>query len=119
MIGVSDNVAEPVQELALPGISKVALTAGQFASYVATSDKPGETIMIIGDSFTMHYFAPMLLPHVGRVIWQHHKFCGFDWKLIDRYQPAEVWWMPTERYLLCNPNVRPEGFPSRQQAVDR
>jgi hypothetical protein len=52
-------------------------------------------------------------------VWQHHKRCGFDWKLIDRFQPDEVWWMPTERYLLCNPDVRPDGFPSAQQSVVR
>jgi alginate O-acetyltransferase complex protein AlgJ len=114
MIGVSNDVAEPHQEMALPSVSKVELTTGQFPSYVATRDKPGETVMIIGDSFTVYYFAPMLLNHVGRVVWQHHKWCGFDWKLIDRFRPDEVWWMPTERYLLCiPPNARPDGFPSR------
>jgi hypothetical protein len=40
--------------------------------------------------------------------------------LIDRFQPDEVWWVPTERYLVCiPPNIRPDGFPSRQQAVTR
>jgi alginate O-acetyltransferase complex protein AlgJ len=118
MIGVADDVSEPSEELALPQhVTKVELTTGQFPSYVATRDKPGETIMIIGDSFTVYYFAPLLLNHVGRVVWQHHKWCGFDWKLIDRFQPREVWWMPTERYLLCAPNVRPDGFPTMQRIV--
>jgi alginate O-acetyltransferase complex protein AlgJ len=120
MIGIGDDVSEPSQELALPQrVSKVELTTGRFAAYVATGPQQGETVMIIGDSFTQHYFAPMLLNHVGRVIWQHHMLCGFDWKLIDRFQPDEVWWMPTERYLLCSPNVRPDGFPSTQQTVIR
>jgi alginate O-acetyltransferase complex protein AlgJ len=110
MIGVDDDVAEPVQELTLPPMSKVELTATPFPSYVATRDKPGKTIMILGDSFTMGIFAPIVLSRVGRVIWQHHALCGFDWKLIDRFRPDEVWWMPTERYLLCGPNVRPDGF---------
>jgi len=39
MIGVSDFVAEPSQELALPPVPKVELTSGAFASYVATSDR--------------------------------------------------------------------------------
>ena len=69
MIGVSDFVAEPSQELALPPVPKVELTSGAFASYVATSDRQGETIMIVGDSFTQYYFAPMLLTHVRRVVW--------------------------------------------------
>ncbi len=119
MIGVSDDVAESYQEVVLRPVSKVELGTGQFPSYVATRDKQGETVMIIGNSFTMYRFAPMLLNHVGRVVWQHHKWCGFDWKLIDHFQPDEVWWMPTERYLLCGPNVRPEGFPSPQRTVTR
>jgi alginate O-acetyltransferase complex protein AlgJ len=111
MIGVSDYVTEPYQELALSPVSKVNITTDTFPTYVATGRQPGRTIMIIGDSFTQSYFAPMLLNHVGRVVWLHHKWCGFDWKLIDRFHPDEVWWTPTERLMLCNPNVRPEGFP--------
>ena len=51
MLGVSDDVAEPYQEAALPPMSKVELPAQPFPSYVATRDKPGETIMIIGELF--------------------------------------------------------------------
>jgi alginate O-acetyltransferase complex protein AlgJ len=124
MMGVNDDVSEPFEALALPPAifppgSRVNLTGGAFPSYVTTSDGPGKTIMIIGDSFTMYYLAPLLANHVGRIVWQHHKFCGFDWKLIDRFQPDEVWFVPTERYLLCTPGVRPEGFPTAQQAVIR
>jgi alginate O-acetyltransferase complex protein AlgJ len=119
MLGVSEDVTEPTQELTLTPVSKVELTAGQYGSYIATRGESGATIMVIGDSFTITYFAPMLLNHVGRVIWQHHNLCGFDWKLIDRFHPDEVWWMPTERYLLCSPHVRPIGFPTAQQAVTR
>jgi alginate O-acetyltransferase complex protein AlgJ len=124
MIGVGDDVAEPSEQLVLPpkdfpAGSRVDLTEGPFPTYVMTSGRPGETVMIIGDSFTVGYMAPMLLKHVGRVIWQHHQRCGFDWKLIDRFQPDEVWWMPTERYFLCSPNVRPDGFPNSPQTVNR
>ena len=35
---------------------------------------------------------------------------GFDWKAIDKYRPDEVWWMPTERFLICDPGVRPVDF---------
>ena len=71
--------------------------------------------MIIGELFHLAILRLWCLSHVGRIVWQHHKFCGFDWKLIDRFRPDEVWWMPTERYLLCGPNVRPDGFPARSE----
>lgn len=119
MIGVNDDVAEPRQELILPPGSRVNLPeppalAGVTPSmppYVARGNRSGETIMIVGDSFTFELFARMLLQHVEQVVWLHHKWCGFDWKLIDRFRPDEVWWMPTERYLLCAEGVRPLGFP--------
>ena len=66
--------------------------------------------MIFGDSFTGGYFAPLLLQHAGRVIWLDHRFCGFDWKAIDRFHPDEVWWMPNERFLICAPGARPLDF---------
>jgi alginate O-acetyltransferase complex protein AlgJ len=118
MIGISDYASERIQEIAMTPMSMIILSPPPFGSYVATGDKQGETIMILGDSFTRADFPPMLLKHVGKVIWQHHKYCGFDWNLIDRFQPDEVWWMPTERYLVCLlPHVLPDGFPKAQQTV--
>ena len=117
MIGVNDDVTEPIQELGLSPVSKVKLTTGAFPVYVARGDKQGATIMVLGDSFTSDLFAPLLLVHAGQVIWQHHNDCGFDWTLIDRFKPDEVWYMPTERYLLCDPDVRPKGFPNAQQTA--
>ena len=52
----------------------------------------------------------MLSQHGGRFIWIHHHECGFDWKLIDKLRPDEVWWAPTERFLICDPGVVPIGF---------
>ena len=66
--------------------------------------------MVIGDSFTASYFPPMLAQHVGRAIWLNHRECGFDWNWIDKLQPDEVWWMPTERFLICDEGVRPLNF---------
>jgi len=46
------------------------------------------------------------LAHVRKVAWAHHTQCDFDWHaMIDRYQPDEVWWMPTERLLNCMPSA--------------
>ena len=61
----------------------------------------------------------MLLQGTGRVVWLHHSFCGFDWKWIDQLRPDEVWWMPTERYIVCGKGgVRPVGMPPLDTAVD-
>jgi hypothetical protein len=67
--------------------------------------------MVIGDSFTEGEFAAMVLAHARRFVWVHHQYCGFDWKWIDQFRPDEVWWMPTERYMVCVPDRQPKGIP--------
>ena len=118
MLGVQDNVTEEVEELKLPAGEKELLTAIPWEDYVQSSGRPGPTIMIIGDSFTAVYFAHMLLQHAGRVVWIDHQHCGFDWKVIDRFHPDEVWWMPNERFLICDPAPRPSVSPSENGARD-
>jgi alginate O-acetyltransferase complex protein AlgJ len=110
MFGVQDSVSEQSEDLALPAGTKVLLSSDPFGGYVETSNKPGPTIMIIGDSFTGGDFATMAAQHAGRVIWVDHRHCGFDWAAIDKFHPDEVWWMPNERFLICGPGLRPVDF---------
>ena len=71
-------------------------------AHMITTGKSGPTILVIGNSFTASYFPAMLAQHVGRAIWVHYDYkgCGFDWKLIERFRPDEVWWAPVERALI-------------------
>jgi hypothetical protein len=109
MLGV-EGLTETAEDLMLPPVQKELLSANPFSDYVATSDEPGPTIMLIGDSFTGGLFDRMLLPRAGRVIWLEHRKCEFDWGAIDRFHPDEVWWMPNERFLICDPGAEPIGF---------
>ena len=110
LLGVEDSVTEMSESLALPAGTRELLEPAASLDYVETSGRPGPTIMVIGDSFTMDFFGPMLLQHAGRVIWLHHEYCGFDWKWIDELRPDEVWWAPVERFLICRPGRHPIGF---------
>jgi len=110
LFGVAESVTESTQDLVLPDGKKELMSSDIFGDFVDTSDRPGPTIMIYGDSFTGGYFPPLLLQHAGRVIWLAHHFCGFDWKAIDKFHPDEVWWMPNERFLICAPGARPLDF---------
>ena len=73
-------------------------------AHAVTTGKPGPTILVIGDFFTASYFPAMLASHVSRAIWVHYhdKDCGFDWTMIDRFHPDEVWWVPVERAINCD-----------------
>ena len=114
ILDLEDRVSEPVRPLVLPvpGTTEILSPDGLpgILDRVITTGQPGPTIMVLGDSFTGKLFPPMLAQHVGRVVWVNRRLCGFDWKVVERFQPDEVWWAPTERLMLCDPGYRPIGF---------
>jgi alginate O-acetyltransferase complex protein AlgJ len=111
ILGVQDEVSEEARPLTLKLQGRDEnISSGIMPDHVVDTGAPGPTIMVIGDSFTQGYFPLMLSQHGGRAIWIHHHECGFDWKLIDKYRPDEVWWAPTERFLLCDLGVAPVDF---------
>ncbi len=114
ILGVQDDVSETFQSLRLPlrGTDE-NISPGIMPDHIVATGRPGPTIMVIGDFFTQGYFPLMLSQHGGRAIWIHHHECGFDWKLIDKFRPDEVWWAPTERFLLCDPGVAPIDFETK------
>ena len=107
---LGEDATETVEDLTLPAARTELLTADPVSDFVGTLDKPGPTIMLFGDSFTQDYFARMALQRAGRVVWLEYHKCGFDWKAIDRFHPDEVWWMPNERFLICDPGAKPADF---------
>jgi hypothetical protein len=116
MLGVGDAVSEYAQYLTLPSGKKVLQSSDPFGNFIETSEKAGPAILILGDSFTGGYFPSMVLQHAHRVVWMDHLSCDFDWKALENYHPDEVWWMPTERFLVCPPGVRPKGLPESNAA---
>jgi hypothetical protein len=51
------------------------------------------------------------MTHAGRLIWTHHRQCGFDWSLLTSYKPDIVIFAPTERYILCAQGRSPGNMP--------
>jgi alginate O-acetyltransferase complex protein AlgJ len=105
MLGEQDEVTETVEPFALTPVAKdEKLAQDVMPAHAVTTGKPGPTVLVIGDSFTASYFPAMLAPHVSRAIWVHYSYsgCGFDWTMIDRFHPDEVWWVPVERAIICD-----------------
>jgi hypothetical protein len=71
--------------------------------------EPG--VLVIGDSFTETYFAPLFGERAGRYAWVHLDDCAFDWRAIEQAQPAYVILAPTERNARC-PRGRPLNMPA-------
>jgi alginate O-acetyltransferase complex protein AlgJ len=112
LLGEQDEVAETAEPLALPAVGKEEnLSQDLMPAYMITTGKPGPTILVVGDSFTASFFPRMLAQHVGRAIWVHYNDhgCSFDWSLIDKYHPDEVWWARVERALICNSDARADA----------
>lgn len=111
ILGVQDEVSELAESFVLPlrGVDR-AFSTDVMPDHVVTTGRRGPTILVIGDSFTTGYFPYMLSQHVGRAVWIHHHQCAFDWKKVDEFHPDEVWWAPTERFLVCDPGARPAHF---------
>lgn len=111
LLGEQDEVTETAEPLALPAGGKVEkLSQDIMPAQMITTGKPGSTILVVGDSFTASFFPPMLAQHVGRAIWVHYNTegCSFDWSLVDKYSPDEVWWAPVERALICESGAHGE-----------
>jgi alginate O-acetyltransferase complex protein AlgJ len=111
ILGREAEVTEMAELFTLPlrGTDQ-PITQEPMPDHVVATGKPGPTVMVIGDSFTQSFFSLLLSQHLERVVWIHHHHCGFDWSLMDKFHPDEVWWMPTERYILCQPGVHPVNF---------
>jgi alginate O-acetyltransferase complex protein AlgJ len=121
LAGVADKVVEMEPSLLLTAVGRDEPVshdldgriegARDMADHAIVSGRPGPTIMVIGDSFTIGYFPLFLSQHVGRAVWFHHNYCGFDWAWIDKIRPDEVWWTPVERLLVCRPGQKLKNFP--------
>jgi len=132
LAGVADKVVETTRSLALKvvgrderlshGVEGRIEAARDMPDHAIVSGRPGPTIMVIGDSFTVEYLPLFLSQHVGRAVWFHHNYCGFDWASIDKIRPDEVWWAPVERYLVCRPGQKLKNFPggeAKRNAVSK
>ena len=110
-IGIEDTANEMTESFAMPIIGiGTYLSGGPMPDDMITTDKTGPTVLVIGDSFTTPYFPYFLSQHVRRAIWIYHHRCGFDWGLIEELDPEEVWWMPVERFLICDLGQHPIGL---------
>jgi alginate O-acetyltransferase complex protein AlgJ len=127
MAGVADKATERTESLALrPVGTQHDLPSGgerriegaqDMADHEIDTGRPGPTIMVIGDSFTVTDFPVFLSQHVGKAVWIHHNYCGLDWAVIDRVRPDEVWWAPVERFLVCRPGQHPKNFPDGEVGI--
>jgi hypothetical protein len=113
MLGIAAYVSEVNRPLKLGGFQRADHSITPQVYELGNGSRSGPVILVLGDSFTMDYFAPMIAASGGRAIWLPHQFCGFDWQWIEKFKPDQVWYMATERYFPCDANRRPARLPAR------
>jgi alginate O-acetyltransferase complex protein AlgJ len=111
MLGINGEVSSKEPLPALPAAPVVSLSPSRDTALQITTDKPGLSMLVLGDSFTEGFFSQLLAQHARSVVWIHEQGCGFDWNWIEHIRPDEVWWIPTERYALCR--LYPANLPAQ------
>jgi hypothetical protein len=81
------------------------------APYRVAGRADGPRVLVIGDSFTETYFAPLFREHAGSYVWLHLDDCAFDWRAVAQARPDYVILAPTERNARC-PGGRPLNLPA-------
>ncbi len=81
-------------------------------SYAVETSNSGETVLVMGDSYSRKIMKGYFTARAGRLVWTHFRWCGFDWSLIEENLPATVIVMPAERYALCWEGKKPLNFPA-------
>lgn len=83
-------------------------------SFERRGAKTTDRILVIGDSFTQHFWLPLLQRTDAAIIgWMHHLGCKFDFADVERFKPTLVILAPTERYARCSETNWPADLPRR------
>lgn len=93
----------------LKGVLPERPDSDPFQPYAYSTGHDGPSILVIGDSFTQHYWPRLLKARASRFGWMHNNSCKFEWNAIDTFKPDIVIYAPTERSLPCK--GLPMGMP--------
>ncbi|MFG1400053.1 alginate O-acetyltransferase AlgX-related protein [Roseixanthobacter pseudopolyaromaticivorans] len=72
-----------------------------FRPYAYATGHSGPSVLVIGDSFSQHFWPRLLERVTSRFAWMHHSACKFEWPAVERFKPDLVIYMVTERSLPC------------------
>jgi hypothetical protein len=107
MLGVPQDPVELDEPLMLSsGNYHMISRADDFLWMGSNAENAGPSVMIVGDSFAVGLFPPMILQHANRVVYQHYRGGDFEWKWIEKFASDEIWYMPTEKEFFCAAHPR-------------
>ena len=108
MVGVSADISDDDADIDLSAyaprpmdITNIDTQQRETGGSATATGRDGPTVVILGDSFTEHYWRDYFALHVGRYVWIHHELCGFKPAIVDAFKPDAVILAPTERFMFC------------------
>jgi hypothetical protein len=107
MLGVSADVSDVDAKIDLTPYAPLPLktsaidTQREAGGDLTETGRSGPAVLILGDSFTQHYWRDYFSLHARRYIFMHHEYCGFAQNLVENYHPDIVILAPTERVMFC------------------
>lgn len=106
---VALNPPPPARLTPITGVMPVRPPSDPFQPYAYSTGHDGPSIMVIGDSFSQHYWTRLLEARAGRLAWMHNNACKFDWDAVAAFKPDILIYAPVERSLPCR--GAPAGMP--------
>ncbi len=119
MLGIGSDISEDVLAWTAPSPKSDNVGSPEAPMEVSEGIEGRPSVLVVGDSFSEISFVTLLAGHAGRTAWLYARDCGFDWSWIDRFKPDEVWWVPTERLMLCENGAWPPGLPRSPAAATK
>ncbi|GGF85200.1 hypothetical protein GCM10007301_51390 [Azorhizobium oxalatiphilum] len=85
----------------ITGVMPASPPNDPFEPYAYETGHAGPRVLVVGDSFTQHFWPGLLAHGTSAFGWMHHRSCKFDFSAVERFKPNLLIYIPVERSMPC------------------